>query len=152
MSKLFRKLKFANLDECFADLDRLATGGYIPHGNWNLAQICNHCAFFAECPVQGFNYKVPWIIRMTLGRYLKWKFVNKGMTPGGQTLQQSVYEPERDEAAAVARLKKAMQDLWTAPEPFHVSPFFGPTTRDEWQKINLNHCSHHFGYLEPKSA
>jgi hypothetical protein len=150
MSKPFRELKFDSLEACLADLDRLARGGYHAHGKWDLAQICNHCAYFAELPVKGFDFKVPWLIRVTLGRYLKWKFVYKGMTPGGQTLKPSLYEPGGDEAAAVARLRKAMQDLWTAPEPFHVSPFFGPMTREEWQKLHLNHCSLHFGFLEPK--
>lgn len=151
MAKPFRELKFESLEACLADLDRLATRGYTAHGKWDLAQICNHCAYFAELPVQGFDFKVPWIIRATLGRYYKWKFVNKGMDPGSPTMKQSLYESGGDEAAAVARLRKALTDLWTAPEPFHVSPFFGPTTREEWHTINLNHCSLHFGFLEPKA-
>ena len=150
MAKPFRELHFATLDEFLADLDRLSRG-YVAHGKWNLSQICNPCAYFAEGPIKGFDFKVPWFIRVTLGKYLKWKFLREGtMKPGTPTPQKVLPQPDEDEATAVARLRSAMIALWEAPEPWHVSPFFGPTTREEWQKIHLGHASLHLGFLEPR--
>jgi hypothetical protein len=61
-------------------------------------------------------------------------------------------EPGGDEAAAVARLKKAINRLQAHSGEMHDSPFFGHLTPEQWRELHLIHCNHHLALLHPKTA
>ena len=55
-----REIAFLELGEICGELDRLYDGGYEKQGNWDLAQICDHCGYFVEGCLEGFGEKFPW--------------------------------------------------------------------------------------------
>jgi hypothetical protein len=148
--KTRRPLNFRTPDEVYADLRELRRRGYTPSGNWNLSQVCNHLAYFAECTLDGFDFRVPWLIRTLFGGFLKRQVLSSRKMPaGGYTPQRVLPTPDLDEVEAVARLTRALERLFREPGPFHPSPLFGTMSRDEWRELHLIHCSHHLSFLAP---
>lgn len=147
-----RELEFPNISAVVKELDRLHRGGYTKNGNWDLAQICNHCAFFIEGSLDGHQFKVPWLFKVLFGRMvLKRILSQRKMKSGVFTPQKPVPEPGGDEEAAVARLRKALERLEKHAGELHDSPFFGHLTPEQWRDLHLIHCAHHLAYLQPKA-
>src|SRR5436309_2966521 len=48
-----RQLEFKEFADVLAELDRLHQGGYEKLAQWNLAQVCDHLAYFMEGTLQG---------------------------------------------------------------------------------------------------
>src|SRR5262249_8141083 len=148
-----RQLRFRGYSEVYAELDRLHRGGYEKLGQWELAQVCDHLSYFVEGSLQGFTFRVPWLLKVLFGRFVLRRILKQGRMKGGvPTPQQPLPSPGGDEAAAVARLKQVLQRLETHPGELHASPFFGYLTPQQWRDLHLIHCAHHLGYLVPKAG
>lgn len=153
-----RELHLRNPQEVRDELDRLHDGGYLPKGNWNLSQMCEHLADWMTYPLDGFP-KAPWFVRALLGvirklsgRKMYQEFVAKqAMRPNQPTIALSVHNDVGDESRSIARLKAAMSRLESHTGFIHPSPLFGALTKDELLELQLAHCAHHLRFLEPKS-
>jgi hypothetical protein len=146
-----RELSFSNWDEVVAEVDRLHQGGYTKTGNWNLAQTLNHLNYFLTGPLDGHQFKCPWIFKALFGRWaLKRILSGKKMKPGIFTPQKPLPQPGGDEASAVAQFRETAQRFKNHPGPWIASPFFGNLTPEQWHKLQLIHCGHHLGYLVGK--
>lgn len=131
-------------------MERLQREGYKPQGQWNLAQICGHLSYFIEGTLDGHRYKVPWLLKVLLGRWFLKRILTQGkMKPGVPTPQKPLPAPSIDEAAAVARFQRAVQRLREHEGAMHDdSPFFGHLTPDQWRQLHLIHAAHHLANLE----
>lgn len=148
-----RTLHFNDFQEVVRELDRLRTQGYTKAGQWNLAQICDHLAYFIEGALDGYTFRVPWLFKVLFGKLVFRRIIGSGvMRPGSPTPQKPLPEPTMDEAAAVARLKRALDRLQTHQGEFQPSPFFGQQSRDDNRKLTLIHCAHHLGFLIPNTT
>lgn len=151
MSGPTRQLSFNNWDEAIAEVDRLHKGGYTKTGQWDLAQVCLHCDYFMTGPLDGHQFKVPWLLKTLFGRWALNRILNKKqMKPGIFTPQKPLPAPGGDEAAAVAKFRKTAERFKKHPGPWIDSPFFGHLTPEQWHELQLTHCGHHLGYLVPK--
>ena len=99
-------------------------------------------------PVEGFP-KMPlllrpvgWLVRTLIGKAMRAKVLANGFAAGGQTMPQTVFPPGGDAAAAVAKLKAAVEQLKAHAGPIHPSPLFGAMTKDEAVQLQLKHCEH----------
>src|SRR5881275_3138817 len=107
-----RDLEFRTGREVAAEVDRLLSGGYDKAGNWDLAQVCDHLAYFIEGSLDGATYRVPWLFKVLFGRMvLRRILTQRRMKPGVPTPQKPPPAPGGDEAAAVARLKQTVERL-----------------------------------------
>ena len=146
-----RPLEFRDIAEVVADLDRPQANGYQKAGNWDLAQTCDHLAYFIEGSLDGHPYRVPWLFKVLFGRLVLRRILKgRRMREGIQTPQKPVPLPGGDEAAAVARLKEVIGRLQAHQEELHASPFFGYMTPQQWRELHLIHCAHHLGFLTPR--
>jgi hypothetical protein len=153
MSVQPRKLSFTDFSQVHSELDRLHRGGYDRLGQWDLAQICDHLAYFIRESLDGFTFRVPWLIKFLFGRLVLRQILKTGrMRSGVTTPQKPLPAPGGDEAAAITRLKEVIDRLCAHPGELHTSPFFGYLTPEQWRKLHLIHCAHHLGYLVPKSV
>ena len=64
-----RKLDFRSAGEVIADIRMLKQAGYKKAGNWNLTQICEHLTGTMAGGMDGFGFRIPWILRATI---MKW--------------------------------------------------------------------------------
>lgn len=148
-----RQLEFKTIAAAKAELERLRDAGAVPCGNWNLAQTCDHLAYFIEGSLDGHQFKTPWLLKTLFGPMAKRRILaERRMKSGVPTPQKPLPEPTQDEAAAVRRLEKALDRLQAHQGELHDSPFFGHLTPEEWKTLHLVHCAHHLSHLEPKSG
>jgi hypothetical protein len=146
-----RKLDFKDLAEVLAEVHRLHTNGYRKLGQWDLAQVCNHLAYFIQGSLDGFTFRVPWLLKVLFGRFtLRRILEQRRMNAGGPTPQKPLPEPGGDEDAAVANLEQTGEKFQAHAGDLHASPFFGYLTRQQWLAMHLVHCAHHLGFLAPR--
>jgi len=147
----YRELKFQSFDDAVAYAETLQLQGYERAGQWDLAQVLDHLTYFLDGAVNGYSFKVPWIIKAMFGKMvLRRILTSKRMKRGVFTPQKPLPEPNLDSAAALVRFKHAVDRLTRHEGEYKASPFFGVMTRDQVRELNLLHCRHHLGYLTPK--
>jgi hypothetical protein len=148
-----RDLEYKDYVEVLAEVDRLHTTGYDKLGQWDLAQICDHLTYFMLATLDGATFRVPWLIKVLLGRLILRRILKtRRMKEGAGTPQKPLPSPGGDEAAAVAQFKATVERLLAHQGEMHASPFFGYLTPAEWRELHLIHCAHHLGFLQPRSA
>ena len=81
-----RQLQFNDLDAVIADLDHLNQAGYDLQGNWDLAQICDHLAYFIRGSLEGYapEDKPPWLIRFLFAKPMLKKIMRRQPVPDRQ--------------------------------------------------------------------
>jgi hypothetical protein len=145
-----RQLDFQDLGAIKADVERLRRG-YDKVGTWDLAQTCDHLAYFIEGSLDGHPYRVPWLLKVLLGRLLLRRILSqRRMRSGAPTPQKPLPAPGGDPDAAVARLERALDRLTSHAGELHASPFFGYLTPQQWRDLHLIHCAHHLSFLQPR--
>jgi hypothetical protein len=149
----FRQLTINNFDELLDEMDRLHIQGYTKLGNWNLAQISNHCHYFMKMYLDGYppEMQANWLIRYFIGRpFLKSVLKKQGFKPGTYTPQKPLPSPELDETEELEAFANTIQ-RFSAPETklFLDNPFFGKMTPEEVHRLQLIHCTHHLKFLVP---
>jgi hypothetical protein len=144
-------LTFNNFEEVARHVQLLHQHGYDRTGNWDLAQILNHLGYFMKGGLEGYTFKVPWIIKALFGKMVKNRMLREQkMKAGGFTPQKPLPPPNADEAQAVAEFLALLDRFDKHQGEFCESPFFGKLTRDESRQMNLIHCGHHLSFLLPK--
>jgi hypothetical protein len=148
-----RPLDFQSLDQLTAELVRLRDSGYTQAGNWTLGQISDHLAIFFRGSLDGFSQRVPWLIRITVGKLiLRSIFKNRGMREGVKVPQSFLPGDPRDDARSVDELLALIDRFRDHPGDYHPSPLFGHLTRQQWTELHLIHAAHHLSFLTPEGA
>jgi uncharacterized protein DUF1569 len=147
------ELSFATYGEVIAQIERLEASGCQQLGQWNLGQACRHLSYYFRGSLEGYDIKLPWLVRMLIGRpILKW-VLNKGHMPASsRTIPASVPEPDTDQSQAVAEAKELLGRLENADGQLHPSPLFDRLTIDQWRTLHLIHAAHHLGLLVPEDG
>ena len=92
-----------------------------------------------------------WAMRTTVGpRELRKVLETKAMRSGGPTMPETVPAAGSDEAAAVAKLRAAVERFRDHSGPYHPSPLYGALDRETATRLQLVHCAHHLSFLVPK--
>lgn len=145
-----RQLAFTDYAAVLAEVDRLHRGSYEKLGQWDLAQICEHLTYFMLASLDGARFRVPWLLKVLLGRLVLRRILKtRRMKAGTPTPQKPLPASGRDETAAVAHFKQTVERLQAHRGELVASPFFGYLTPEQWHDLHLIHCAHHLGYLQP---
>ena len=148
-----RRLQFEHFADIIAELDRLERAPYQALGKWNLAQICEHCNHYLRGSLDGFPFKIPlgWLIRNTLGRSLKRKWLTeRAMKPGMMTAPQTVPTVAANDPKPIAESRELLRRAQTTTQ-WQPSPFLGTLTPAEWETLHCVHFGHHLGFLIPQT-
>lgn len=154
-----RNLRFQSLDDIIADAENLHTRGYEKIGNWDLAQVCNHCACWVKYPMDGFP-KPPLMVKLVfaiikrtmLPKVKRQMKDERTFPPGLKTAPMTIFQPGQDDAAAVANLKRELERMKTFTGPMQPSPLMGLLSKEEWVDSHLVHIGHHLSFLVPKTT
>lgn len=149
-----RTIRYANYDELLADAEGCATGNVRCLGNWSAGQIFEHLARTMTMSLDGVDFQAPWLMRFVARNFMKNSILNKPMPPGfnlpGKAAEALLPKAVPTEAG-LASLRTAIHRLKTESkrEP---SPILGPLTREEWDKLHLNHSALHMSFLVPTGS
>jgi hypothetical protein len=151
----YRKLRFANVAECEAELDRIESaqnsGDLTTTGNWTAGQILAHLSAWIEYGYDGFPMKPPpffvrWILKMMMKRTLAKGELEPGLkipkVEGGTFGQEDM-----DFGAAMERYRAALSRMQSEPA-IHHSPAFGKVPDETRIKFNLMHAQLHLGFMD----
>lgn len=154
MKEQRRQLTFTNLDQVIEDARKLLGEGYVPTGNWDLAQVCAHLNDWMRFPMDGYPPAalpirvILWLIKVTVGRRQLRSVLENGFRDSLPTMPQTVHAANiSTDAAAVERLVETIDRFKTYSGKFHPSPVYGELTPDEHSKLQLAHCAHHLSFL-----
>ncbi|GAB4190107.1 MAG: hypothetical protein Kow00105_04460 [Phycisphaeraceae bacterium] len=146
-----RKLRFRTLDDLVRDIEQFRGTEPDSSGKWSAAQNIDHVAALIDASVDGFDFKVPAVIRLMV-RLMRNRFLTKGLNPGIKMPDSApdAFKPSPDTrfADAVDHLQRAVerakQQGMTA-----VSPVFGKLTHDQWEQLHCRHAELHFSFIQP---
>src|SRR5262249_15741287 len=118
-----------------------------------LAQTCDHLSYFAGGSLDGPTYRVPWILKVLLGRFVIRRILStRKMSSGVPTPQKPLPRQGGDASAAIARFNQTLERMDKHQGEFHDHPFFGHLTPQQTRDLHQIHCAHHLAYLFPKPA
>lgn len=145
-----RKLQYASLQEVLTDAERLTQGGFHAVGNWSAGQIFLHLAKAFNDSIDGSTVRLPWIYKV-VGPLLKGRLLRGPMAAGvklpASVAREIVPGPTSTEEGMTA-LRAAIGRLESESKRAR-SPFLGAMTREEWDRLHLNHAALHMSFLVP---
>jgi hypothetical protein len=149
-----RELRFKTLDEARAELARLENGPVETTGNWSYYQILTHCGNGVVSSMTSFSATKPWpwVLRRLIGPIGLGKVFKQGFIPPGVGVKKGVKVEriEGDEKAALAALRKALDDFEKHEGPWAEHPFFGKLDKKKWTLLTSLHLANHLGWAKPK--
>jgi hypothetical protein len=144
-----RPLAFTSLAEVMPEVDRLLAG-HKTVGRWSLGQVCNHLSDSLNYSIDGFNAKVPWLIRMLFGGMAKRELFSTGkMREGIKLPEKFLPKPGLDARSEAERLRTSLQRYEAHTGALAEHPMFGPLDRDHWTRLHCIHCAHHLSFVHP---
>lgn len=146
-----RTVHYASLQEVLADAERLSSGDAKTLGNWSAGQIYRHLARAFNGSIDGFKATFPWYIRLMAGLFKK-KLIAGAMPPGIKlppNFARTVIPEPTSVEEGLAELRAAIARLEQEPHRAK-SPVFGNLTKEEWDRIHLNHAQLHMSFLVPQ--
>ncbi len=147
-----REVQYASLQDVLADAERLTGSNFNTLGNWSAGQIFLHLAKSMNDSIDGSDLRLPWYLKL-LGPLLKKKLLRGPMAPGvklpASVAKVTVPGPTSTEEG-MAALRSAIARLENESKRAS-SPFLGAMTKDEWNRLHLNHSALHMSFLVPQS-
>ncbi len=147
-----RNIQFSDFDHVAADVSELQAHGYQRCGNWTLSQICDHLAIFMRGSLDGFASKMPWVFRVTIGRFFLRRILRqRKMTTGVRVPKVFLPGEPADDAASVESFLQLVRRYQNHTGPMAPSPIFSELSREEWDQLHLIHAAHHLSFLRAGS-
>ena len=150
-----RKLDFHRAEEVIAEIEGLRSSGYTKTKNWNLSQVCEHLNGTMKGGMDGFGFRLPWVLRAT---FVKWAFryalSKRTLLSGAPTFR--MLKPKADRAQddddvideCIATLRRA--------ESFDGSlvdyALLDNLSVNEWRDFMWIHAAHHLSFLVPTDS
>ena len=150
-----RKLDLQSADEVRLEIERLRRNGYRQTAKWNLTQICQHLTATMNGGLDGFGFRLPWILRATV---IKWGFLwalrRRRLSGGFPTFR--VLQPEHqsvdDDDEIIDTFLAVCQKVEEFQGPIVDYPLLDNLDVDPWREFMWIHAAHHLSFLEPADA
>jgi len=145
-----RKIDLADLNAVGREVKSLHASGYRCAGAWHLGQIAQHLAMAMNWSVWEFPFRLPWIVRGTVGPLFRRRALSTRRLPTGLPAPKVFrVDPDVDEAPAVTALLAAIGTVQAHNGPWAVHPAFNRLTGEQWRTFHAIHASHHLSFLVP---
>ncbi len=148
-----RELDLRSADEVIAEIERLRDGGYAKSKRWNLTQICQHLHETMQGAMDGFGFRLPWILRVIAKKIFFRALKTRKLASGAPTFRQlkPTASPGEDDSKVIdqciATIRKA--DQFDGSVEDH--PLVDGMSVDQWRDFMWLHASHHLAFLQPKT-
>lgn len=142
-----RKLHFRSEDEVILDIETLRRG-YTRHGNWTLAQICNHLDKGIQSRMKPGPFP-PNTPEQDARRTMAQTILSTGTLPEGIGAPDFMQPPADSGEESIDACIGRLREFKTFAGPIAPHRLFGHLPDDEARKLNLIHCAHHLSFLTP---
>jgi hypothetical protein len=151
-----RALSFRSSQEVLDEIDRLERVGYVKGKNWSLSQNCEHIGKTLAMGMHGAPFRLPWLLRKTIGPMVVGWIVRHGRMPG--MLKLSAPKPllpkpvkkGDDDPARIEWCRSMIREADAFAGPLPPYPLMDDMKLEDWKMLNWIHAGHHLGYLIPK--
>ena len=146
-----RKLDFHTGDEVIAEIQRLRTSGYERTKNWNLTQICEHLTYTMNGGMEGFGFRLPWILRATVLKPFFSRMLRTRKMMSGPTLGRLKPKTESgpDDDAIIDHCLETITKAESFDGSLEDYPFLDNLKVEDWRQLMWMHAGHHLGFLVP---
>lgn len=143
-----RQLSFGSIDEIMPDVEKLLAGHRVV-GNWSLAQICQHLSTvmrrIVDLPASTPSDPSQWFPAEK-----KQAIMASGQLEEGLQAPPEIMPIETgSDAEEAEKLRQAIAHYVASSGPKIPHRFFGPLTREEWDRLQLIHSAHHLSFAVP---
>ncbi len=147
-----RKLDLRNGDEVIAEINSLRQSGYSKAKNWNLTQVCQHLSATMNGGMDGFGFRLPWILRATI---VKWVFAyalkSRKLLSGAPTFP--VLKPKcdshQDDDALIDECIESIKRAQTFTGSLEDYAMLDNLSHEDWRDFMWIHAAHHLSFLIP---
>ncbi|TWU10535.1 DUF1569 domain-containing protein [Allorhodopirellula heiligendammensis] len=147
-----RTLDFHTGDDVIAEIQRLRTGGYTKSKNWNLTQACEHLTATMTGGMDGFGFRLPWILRATIIKWVFHRILRTRKMSTGPTLKR--LKPKTDDGpdddTIIDNCIAVIERAKTFEGPIENYPFLDNLDVEDWRQFMWMHAGHHLGFLIPR--
>ena len=150
-----RILDLRSAAEVIEETQRLRQG-YNKTGNWNLSQICQHLDRTMQGGMDGFGFRIPWILRATIVKWgfryaLKKRTIYRGF-PTFSILRPNGLSATEDDDDVVDQFLETCRRADAFVGPIEEYALLNEIAVDQWKDFMWLHASHHLGFLVPDQA
>lgn len=150
-----RQLVFGSVGDAMREVERLSSASVsalAPATAWNWSQTLEHCAQSIEFSLQGFPAPKSALFQNTLGATAFGVFSLRGRMshnlaepiPGAPALDAAT----SDASAALARLRKAVQDFAAHAGPLHPHFAYGALSKAQYEQAHAMHLANHLSAFD----
>lgn len=147
-----RTFDFRTGDEVIAEIERLRKVGYVKTKNWNLTQACEHLTATMNGGMDGFGFRLPWVLRATIMKGVFNRMLRTRKMSSGPTLKR--LKPKTDDGpdneGIIDNCIAAIERAKTFAGPLDDYPFLDHLDVEDWQQFMWMHAAHHLGFLIPR--
>ncbi|MEM9827863.1 MAG: DUF1569 domain-containing protein [Planctomycetota bacterium] len=149
-----RTLDFHTGDEVNAEIQRLRSTEYTKTKNWNLTQICEHLDATMTGGMNGFGFRLPWILRATIMKWIFGRMLRTRKMSSGPTLERlkPKSDPGTEDDAIIDKCIATIEHAKAFPGPIKDYPFLNELSVEDWQQFMWMHAGHHLGFLVPNES
>ncbi len=149
-----RKLDFHTATQVIDEIQRLRNAGYDRTKNWNLTQICEHLTATMVGGMDGFGFRLPWILGATVIKWVFNRMLKTRKMSSGPTLKRLKPKSEAidDDDKIIDDCLEAIKRANSFAGPIEDYPFLNELKVEDWQQFMWMHAGHHLGFLIPKTA
>lgn len=148
-----RELKFQNLDEVVAEVERLASGEVRTTGNHSFGQILNHLALSHDVAAgRGQAPPPPFYMRLMMPLMRRMVINSKPLEPGIKlpAKGEAYFWPDKEfDVPATVNYFKESVDYYKSNGPLAKHPFFGKISKADCDELNCRHAALHLSFVHP---
>lgn len=149
-----RILDFHTGDEAIKEIQSLRSGGYTKTKNWNLTQACEHLTATMAGGMDGFGFRLPWILRATIIKWIFNRMLKTRKMSSGPTMAR--LKPKSDDGpddnAIIDHCIATLERAKAFEGPIENYPFLNELKVGDWQQFMWMHAGHHLGFLTPNTT
>lgn len=151
MSQSRRKLDLLSAEDVVNEIERLQCNGYTRLKKWNLTQACEHLTKTMEGEMNGLGFRIPWILRRTVGKWMTLRLLKKRTMPSVPTLPslRPTSNNSVDDPAVIERCIAAIRKSESFDGSLDDYPFVDGLHHEQWRQFMWIHAAHHLSFLVP---
>ncbi|MEM7183207.1 MAG: DUF1569 domain-containing protein [Spirochaetota bacterium] len=150
--KQVRKVRLQSLEETLTALQPFAKDTkYKLAGNWSLNEVFEHCAQSVEYSMTGFPENRSVVIRQTIGKLVKSKFLGQGYMShnlNDPILGAPALTPAESYQPGLQRLLASIRKFQAFTDELKIHFVFGSATKEEYDKLHAMHIANHLSAIQ----